>query len=224
MAHKTHPLGFRLGIVQEDKSLWYTKASSYASFIKEDYQIRKIIADFLLLNKIFHPAITKILIERNERKKKVYIEIQTAIPGRIVGKSGSILRALDKKLSSFLKKKKVLINIIEVKDPYREATLLVDILVKKLEERVSFRKAIREIIKRYKTYKTKDLNGIKIQIAGRLNGAEIARTEWVREGRVPLQTLRADIDYCYKTAQTTYGILGIKIWLFKNEVLPKKFL
>nr|YP_011007551.1 30S ribosomal protein S3 [Syringoderma abyssicola]WAM64980.1 30S ribosomal protein S3 [Syringoderma abyssicola] len=222
MGHKTHPLGFRLGIIEEDRSLWYSGTSSYMTFLKEDYLIREFILKFLISNNIASSGITNIIIKRNEQKKKVYIEIQAVVPGRIVGKSGSILRALDKKLITLLKNKKVLVNIVEVKKPYTEATILVDILVKKLEERISFRRCIREILQRYRT--DAELRGIKIQIAGRLNGAEIARTEWVREGRVPLQTLRADIGYCYKTAQTAYGILGIKIWLFKNEVLTKTFI
>ncbi|CAM9091688.1 unnamed protein product [Ectocarpus sp. 12 AP-2014] len=222
MGHKTHPLGFRLGIVQEDKSLWYSGSNSYVSFLKEDYRIREYIYQFLLLNKVGYSGITKLIIKRDETKKRIYIEIQSVVPGRIVGKSGAFLRKLDEELSVLLKNKKVLINIVEITKPYTEATILVDLLVKKLEERVSFRMCIREILKRYRT--EDELKGIKIQIAGRLNGAEIARTEWVREGRVPLQTLRANIDYSYKTAQTTYGILGIKIWLFKNEILTKKII
>ena len=222
MGHKTHPLGFRLGIVQEDKSLWYSGTNSYVSFLKEDYRIREYIYQFLLLNKVGYSGITKLIIKRDETKKRIYIEIQSVVPGRIVGKSGAFLRKLDEELSLLLKNKKVLINIVEITKPYTEATILVDVLVKKLEERVSFRMCIREILKRYRT--EDELKGIKIQIAGRLNGAEIARTEWVREGRVPLQTLRANIDYSYKTAQTTYGILGIKIWLFKNEILTKKII
>ncbi|CAM9095715.1 unnamed protein product [Discosporangium mesarthrocarpum] len=218
MGHKTHPLGFRLGIVQEDRSIWYANSNSYASNIQEDYIIRKSIFQFLSSKNIHSTGISKILIQRNEKEKKVYIEIQTVVPGQIVGEAGLILRGLDRKLSSILNYKKILINIIEITNPYKEATILADILVKKLEGRVSFRKAIREVIQRYRT---ENLKGIKIQIAGRLNGAEIARTEWIREGRVPLQTLRADIDYSYKTAKTTYGILGIKIWLFKNEVIVK---
>lgn len=222
MGHKTHPLGFRLGIVHEDKSLWYSGSNSYVSFLKEDYRIREYIYQFLLLNKVGYSGITKLIIKRDETKKRIYIEIQSVVPGRIVGKSGAYLRKLDEELSVLLKNKKVLINIVEITKPYTEATILVDLLVKKLEERVSFRMCIREILKRYRT--EDELKGIKIQIAGRLNGAEIARTEWVREGRVPLQTLRANIDYSYKTAQTTYGILGIKIWLFKNEILTKKII
>lgn len=222
MGHKTHPLGFRLGIVQEDRSLWYSGTNSYISFLKEDYKIREYIYQFLLLNKVGYSGITKLIIKRDETKKRIYIEIQSVVPGRIVGKSGAFLRTLDQELSILLKNRKVLINIVEIKKPYTEASILVDVLVKKLEERVSFRMCIREILKRYRT--EDELKGIKVQIAGRLNGAEIARTEWVREGRVPLQTLRANIDYSYKTAQTTYGILGIKIWLFKNEILTKKII
>nr|YP_010185354.1 ribosomal protein S3 [Ishige okamurae]QVJ99698.1 ribosomal protein S3 [Ishige okamurae]WAM63994.1 30S ribosomal protein S3 [Ishige okamurae] len=217
MGHKTHPLGFRLGIIQEDKSLWYNEAKLYASTIKQDYMIRDIISKLLRVKRIISSGITKIVIHRNERKK-IYIEIQTAIPGRIVGKGGGVLKALDEKLSSVIIDQEILINIVQVKDPYTEATLLAAILVKKLEERVSFRKAMKEIVERYET---QSLKGIKVQISGRLNGAEIARTQWIREGRVPLQTLRADIDYCSTTAQTKYGILGVKIWLFKDEILEK---
>nr|YP_010156542.1 30S ribosomal protein S3 [Laminaria rodriguezii]QQY85083.1 30S ribosomal protein S3 [Laminaria rodriguezii] len=222
MGHKTHPLGFRLGIVQKDRSLWYSGTNSYISFLKEDYTIREYISKFLISNNVGYSGITKLIIKRNETKKRLYIEIQSVVPGRIVGKSGSLLRTLDQELSALLKNKKVLINIVEISKPYTEASILVDVLVKKLEERVSFRKCIREILRRYRT--EDELKGIKVQIAGRLNGAEIARTEWVREGRVPLQTLRANIDYSYKVAQTTYGILGIKIWLFKNEILAKKII
>nr|YP_009691446.1 30S ribosomal protein S3 [Laminaria solidungula]QEG58248.1 30S ribosomal protein S3 [Laminaria solidungula]QWK43430.1 ribosomal protein S3 [Egregia menziesii] len=222
MGHKTHPLGFRLGIIQEDRSLWYSGTNSYISFLKEDYTIREYISKFLISNNVGYSGITKLIIKRNETKKRLYIEIQSVVPGRIVGKSGSLLRTLDQELSALLKNKKVLINIVEITKPYTEASILVDVLVKKLEERVSFRKCIREILRRYRT--EDELKGIKVQIAGRLNGAEIARTEWVREGRVPLQTLRANIDYSYKVAQTTYGILGIKIWLFKNEILAKKII
>lgn len=217
MGHKTHPLGFRLGIVQQDRSIWYSnKASSYINFLKQDYAIREVIFQTLKENNVLYSGITKIIIRRQERKKKVYIEIQSVVPARIVGNSGSTIRNLDKRLSLLLKPEKVLLNIIEIKEPYAEAVILVDILVKKLEERASFRRCIRDILQRYRT--VNETNGIKVQIAGRLNGAEIARTEWVREGRVPLQTVRADIDYCYKTAQTIYGILGIKIWLFKTEI------
>nr|YP_010471318.1 30S ribosomal protein S3 [Sargassum confusum]AZJ16095.1 30S ribosomal protein S3 [Sargassum confusum]UVF63276.1 30S ribosomal protein S3 [Sargassum confusum] len=222
MGHKTHPLGFRLGGLQDDRSLWYSGVNTYISFLKNDYQIREYIYSFLSLNKVGYSGITKIIIRNDEIKKKVYVEIQSVVPGRIIGKSGSLLKKLDEKLQLLILDRKVLINIVEIEQPYQEAGILVDILVKKLEERVVYRKCVREILQRYRT--EEGLKGIKIQIAGRLNGAEIARIEWVREGRVPLQTLRADIDYSYKTAQTTYGILGIKLWLFKKEVLTKNFI
>lgn len=220
MGHKTHPLGFRLGILQEDRSFWYSEASLYSRFLKEDYLIRDSIYNILISNNVIYHGITKVIIKRKEQKNKVYIEIQSVVPSRIVGKSGSMLLILDEKLNLLLKNENVLLNIVEIKEPYAEAVILVDLLVKKLEERISFRRGIQEILQRYKS--VNKLNGIKIQIAGRLNGAEIARTEWVRDGRVPLQTLRADIGYCYKTAQTIYGILGIKIWVFNNEVVIEK--
>nr|YP_009455832.1 30S ribosomal protein S3 [Dictyopteris divaricata]AQZ25048.1 30S ribosomal protein S3 [Dictyopteris divaricata] len=219
MGHKTHPLGFRLGILNPDQSFWYSSPNSYTLNLKEDYEIRKLIFKLILTNNSTSSGVTNIIIKRSERKKKIYIEIKSVAPEQIVGESGSRLRKLDKKISSLVEPKTILINIIKITKPYTEATLLVDVLIFNLQKRISFRKCIRKILERYRI--ENELNGIKIQIAGRLNGAEIARTEWVREGRVPLQTLRADIDYCYKTAQTSYGILGIKIWIFKTEILTK---
>lgn len=219
MGHKTHPLGFRLGILQQDQSLWYSSPNSYIGNVKEDYQIRKLILDSILSYNSTSSGVTRVIIKKSDRKKKIYIEIKSVAPEQIVGESGMRLRNLDKQISAFVKPKKILLNIIKISKPYTEATLLVDVLIFNLQKRISFRKCIRKILERYRI--ENELNGIKIQIAGRLNGAEIARTEWVREGRVPLQTLRANIDYCYKTAQTSYGILGIKIWIFKTEVLTK---
>ena len=219
MGHKTHPLGFRLGILQEDRSLWYSDPNLYRSLVREDYEIRKLILQSVLSYNTTSSGITRIIIKRNERKKKIYIEIKSVAPEQIVGESGLRLRNLDKQISLLVKPKKILLNIIKITKPYTEATLLVDVLIFNLQKRISFRKCIRKILERYRI--ENELRGVKIQIAGRLNGAEIARTEWVREGRVPLQTLRADIDYSYKTAQTSYGILGIKIWIFKNEILTK---
>ena len=219
MGHKTHPLGFRLGVLQHDRSIWYSDTNLYMSLVKEDYEIRKLILQSILSYNATSSGITRITIKRNERKKKIYIEIKSVAPEQIVGESGLRLRNLDKEISLLVKPKKILLNIIKVTKPYTEATLLVDVLIFNLQKRISFRKCIRKILERYRI--ENELKGIKIQIAGRLNGAEIARIEWVREGRVPLQTLRADIDYSYKTAQTSYGILGIKIWIFKNEILTK---
>lgn len=219
MGHKTHPLGFRLGILQQDQSLWYSSPHSYIGNVKEDYQIRKLILDSILSYNSTSSGVTRVIIKKSDRQKKIYIEIKSVAPEQIVGESGIRLRNLDKQISTLVKPKKILLNIIKISKPYTEATLLVDVLIFNLQKRISFRKCIRKILERYRI--ENELNGIKIQIAGRLNGAEIARTEWVREGRVPLQTLRANIDYCYKTAQTSYGILGIKIWIFKTEVLTK---
>lgn len=218
MGHKTHPLGFRLGITQEHRSAWYSKLNIYSTLIQEDYAIRKIILQFLEKNSIKSTGITKILIKRNNTGDQIDLEIQTAKPGVLVGESGSSLDKIDKSLTNLLPTKKTRINIVEITNVYHHADLLADILVMQLEDRIPFRRAMKGIIERVQEEKIK---GIKIQIAGRVNGAEIARTEWLREGRVPLQTLRADIDYSYKTAQTIYGILGIKVWLFKGDILTK---
>jgi small subunit ribosomal protein S3 len=218
MGHKTHPLGFRLGITQEHRSAWYSKLNIYSTLIQEDYAIRRIILQFLEKNSIKSTGITNILIKRNNTGDQIDLEIQTAKPGVLVGESGSSLDKIDKSLTNLLPNKKTRINIVEITNVYHHADLLADILVMQLEDRIPFRRAMKGIIERVQEEKIK---GIKIQIAGRVNGAEIARTEWLREGRVPLQTLRADIDYSYKTAQTIYGILGIKVWLFKGEILTK---
>lgn len=218
MGHKTHPLGFRLGITQEHRSAWYSKLNIYSTLIQEDYAIRRIILQFLEKNSIKSTGITNILIKRNNTGDQIDLEIQTAKPGVLVGESGSSLDKIDKSLTNLLPNKKTRINIVEITNVYHHADLLADILVMQLEDRIPFRRAMKGIIERVQEEKIK---GIKIQIAGRVNGAEIARTEWLREGRVPLQTLRADIDYSYKTAQTIYGILGIKVWLFKGDLLTK---
>lgn len=216
MGHKTHPLGFRLGITQQHRSAWYSKLSNYSTLIKEDFAMRKIIYDYFINNSIKSTGITKIFITRNNKGDKINLEIQTAKPGVIVGELGKGLDTIDKNLCNLLPNKKTLINIIEVKYIYKHADLLADMLVLQLENRIPFRRAMKRILEYVQKEKIK---GIKMQIAGRLNGAEIARTEWLREGQVPLQTLRADIDYSFKTAQTIYGIIGIKIWIFKGEIL-----
>jgi small subunit ribosomal protein S3 len=219
MGHKTHPLGFRLGITQKHRSSWYSKLSAYSHFIKEDYEMRQIVLKYLKDNftkttGIKTTGITKIFIHRNKTGEQIDLEIQTARPGILVGKAGSGLDIMDKNLTKLVPTKKTLLKIFEITNVYQHADLVADTLVEQLEERIPFRRAMKEIMQRVQEEK---IQGIKIQIAGRVNGAEIARTEWLREGRVPLQTLRADIDYSYKTAQTTYGILGIKVWLFKGD-------
>lgn len=211
MGQKIHPSGFRIGITKEHKSAWFSKLNTYSSLIKEDYEIRSLIN--LELNKA---SISLIQIYR--KIDQIEITINTAKPGIILGKMGTGIEDLREKLHKILHyNTQIRINIIEITEPDQEAILLAEWIAQQLEKRVAFRRAVRQGIQRAQKA---NIQGIKIQIGGRLNGAEIARKEWVREGRVPLQTLRANIDYAYTRAQTIYGILGIKIWLFKGEYLP----
>lgn len=216
MGHKTHPLGFRLGITQQHRSTWYAKLREYSQYIQEDYALRHVIFQFFKKYSIKSTGITDIYINRNNTGNKINLEIQTAKPGIIVGELGKSLEYLDKTLAKALPTKKTIIHITEITDISKHADLVADMLVLQLENRIPFRRAMKRILEYVQKEK---IQGIKIQIAGRLNGAEIARTEWIREGRVPLQTLKANIDYSYKTAQTIYGILGIKIWIFKGDIL-----
>jgi small subunit ribosomal protein S3 len=218
MGHKTHPNGFRLGITADHKSTWYANQNGYSQYIQQDFLIRNAIHEFLDKQAIKIKGIVNILISRNEQKKQINIDIHTACPGLIVGQSGSTLEQIDKNLSQLVPDYTIRINITAISEAYEHAELLAETLMEQLETRVPFRRAMKNIAERSKAANSQ---GIKIQVGGRLNGAEIARTEWLREGRVPLQTLRANIDYSYRTAKTIYGILGIKIWLFKGEILTK---
>ena len=212
MGQKTHPLGFRLGVTQQHKSSWYTKLNQYAKFLKEDDEIRTY------LNKLTKTtSISNILIQRNSLGDQIQLNIETGRPGTLVGEAGLGIQTLLKNLKFLLPASRQLtINIIEVEKVNLNASLIADLVVKQLEERVAFRSAIRKAME---SAEEDEVRGIKIQVSGRLNGAEIARSEWIRKGRVPLQTLRADIDYSAKEANTIYGVLGIKVWLFKNEIL-----
>jgi len=214
VGQKTHPLGFRLGITQEHKSVWYANYNGYADLLKEDEQIRSY------LNTLTRTAsISDVKINRNVLGDQIQLNIETGRPGALVGENGLGLASLLKNIKKFLpSNRQISINIIEIKKINLNASLIGDLVVKQLEERVAFRRAIREALQ---VAQEDNVNGIKIQVSGRLNGAEMARTEWIREGRVPLQTLRADIDYCTKEANTIYGVLGVKVWLFKNEILVK---
>ena len=214
MGQKTHPLGFRLGITQEHKSAWFTNFEQYADLLKEDDQIRTY------LNKIAKTAsISNIKINRNGLSDQIQLTIETGRPGVLVGEDGLGIETLLNNIKKFLpNNREVTINILEIEKVSLNASLIADLVVKQLEERIAFRRAIREAMQ---SAQEDQVSGIKIQVSGRLNGAEIARSEWSREGRVPLQTLRADIDYSAKEANTIYGVLGIKVWLFKNEILTK---
>ena len=214
MGQKTHPLGFRLGITQEHRSAWYANFSDYASLLEEDNKIRTY------LNKLAKAAsISDIKINRDGSGDQIQLNIETGRPGALVGENGLGIENLLKNIKKFLpNNRRITINVVEVAKINLNASLIADLVVKQLEDRVAFRRAIREAMQ---AAHEDNVSGIKIQVSGRLNGAEIARSEWIREGRVPLQTLRADIDYSNKEANTIYGVLGVKVWLFKNEILAK---
>lgn len=214
MGQKTHPLGFRLGITQDHKSIWYANFNQYANVLKEDNMIRTYIDTISKVN-----SISNVKINRNGLNDQIQLNIETGKPGILVGDLGSGLENLLNKIKKLLPASRQLtINVLEVEKVDLDATLLADLVAEQLEKRVAFKRAMREALQRAEKQNVK---GIKIQVSGRLNGAEIARSEWVREGRVPLQTLRADIDYATKEANTIYGVLGIKIWLFRGEILSK---
>ena len=214
MGQKTNPLGFRLGITQEHKSTWYSNLNRYAEILKEDDKIRTYIKKISQVN-----SIANVIINRNSINDQIKLNIQTGKPGILIGDLGSNLETLLNNLKKLLPENRQLtIDISEVERVDLNASLLANLVAEQLEKRVAFRRAIREALQRAQK---QNVNGIKIQVSGRLNGAEIARSEWIREGRVPLQTLRADIDYATQEANTIYGVLGIKVWLFKSEILAK---
>ncbi len=215
MGQKIHPLGFRINITQQHKSSWFSKKQNYRHLLQEDYSIRAYIH-----NQLKTASIIKIQISR--KVDQIEIEIKTARPGIILGKTGAGIEELRNKIGKHLNNQKhVRINVLEVTEPDREASVIAEFIAQQLEKRVAFRRAVRQGVQRAQKA---HIQGIKIQVSGRLNGAEIARSEWVREGRVPLQTLRADIDYSYKRAQTIYGVLGIKVWMFKGEILAPEII
>ena len=212
MGQKTNPLGFRLGITQEHKSTWYSNLNQYAEILKEDDKIRTYIKKISQIN-----SIANVEINRNSINDQIQLTIQTGKPGILIGDLGSGLETLLNNLKKLLPENRQLtIGVSEVERADLDASLLANLVAEQLEKRIAFRRAIREALQRAQK---QNVNGIKIQVSGRLNGAEIARSEWIREGRVPLQTLRADIDYATQEANTIYGVLGIKVWLFKSEIL-----
>jgi small subunit ribosomal protein S3 len=209
MGQKTHPLGFRLGITQKHRSSWFELKEFYPSVLEEDYKIRTHIE-----TNLSSAGISR--IEINRKSDQIELEIHTSRPGSIVGRSGSGIEKLREDLNKLLKK--IRINVSELTRADSDASLIAEFIAQQLEKRVAFRRATRQAIQKAQRV---NIQGIKVQVSGRLNGAEIARSEWVREGRVPLQTLRADIDYATKRAQTTYGVLGVKVWVFHGELTPK---
>ena len=212
MGQKTHPLGFRLGITQDHKSMWYSNFNQYANILKEDDKIRTYIKSIAKTNNI-----SKVKIYRNSLNDQIQLNIETGKPGILVGDLGSGLENLATNLRKILPaSRQFTIKVFEVEKVDLDANLLAELVAEQLEKRIAFRRAIREGLQRAQK---QNVSGIKIQVSGRLNGAEIARSEWIREGRVPLQTLRADIEYATTEANTIYGVLGVKVWLFKNEIL-----
>ncbi|TET89554.1 MAG: 30S ribosomal protein S3 [Sulfurovum sp.] len=210
MGQKVNPIGLRLGINRNWESRWFPAKGRTADFIAEDYKIRKF-----LKKELFYAGVSNIIIERTV--KKLRINIVTARPGIIIGKKGADIEKLKATLIKMLGKD-VTINIKEEKRPQASGQLAAENVATQLERRVAFRRAMKKVIQGALKSGAK---GIKVSVSGRLGGAEMARTEWYLEGRVPLHTLRAKIDYGFAEAHTTYGIIGIKVWIFKGEVLAK---
>lgn len=225
MGQKIHPLGFRLGVTQEHLSNWFAQSKNYSNFLQEDEKVRNCIKEYVrkyVRSTSNYGGIAKVKIQR--KTDLVQVEIHTAFPSLLVSNRGKnttnvSARGLDQlrqNIQSSLNpgNQKLKMALVEVEKPYAEAIILAEYIALQLESRVAFRKTMKKAIEL--ANKKGNVNGIKIQISGRLNGAEIARIEWAREGRVPLQTIKAKIDYCHYPAQTIYGVLGIKVWIFQS--------
>ena len=211
MGQKVNPHGLRVGVIKDWDSEWYAEDASFSDLLVEDYNIRKF-----LKKKLYAAGVSKIEIERTTDRVKVII--YTAKPGVVIGKGGAEIEVTKKELSK-LTDKKVLVDIKEIKRPDKDAQLAAENIAAQLENRVSFRRAMKSVMGR--AMKSGAL-GIKTSCAGRLGGADMARTEFYSEGTIPLQTLRADIEYGFAEADTTYGKVGVKVWIYKGEVLPTK--
>ncbi|MGG7163060.1 30S ribosomal protein S3 [Clostridium ihumii] len=212
MGQKVHPHGLRVGVIKDWNAKWFAEGTKFADNLVEDNQIREY-----LKKKLFTAGISKIEIER--AAKRVKINIHTAKPGMVIGKGGQGIEELKKGLKNLVVTNNVLINIVEVKSPECNAQLMAENVAAQLEKRISFRRAMKQTIQRAMKLNVK---GVKTACSGRLGGADIARTEQYHEGTIPLQTLRADIDYGFAEADTTYGKIGVKVWVYKGEVLPTK--
>ena len=211
MGQKVHPNGIRVGVIRDWNSKWYANSKDFSDYLVEDYEIRKYVK-----KKLFISGISKIEIERTA--KCVKVNVYTAKPGLVIGKGGNLSEALKAELEKMINKE-VNLNIVEVKDIDLDAQLVAENIAAQLERRISFRRAMKQCMQ--KTMKAGAL-GIKTAVSGRLGGADMARTEFYKEGTIPLQTLRADIDYGFAEADTTYGKIGVKVWIYRGEVLPTK--
>lgn len=212
MGQKVHPHGLRVGVIKDWDAKWYANNKNFADNLVEDNKIRKFLKKAL-----YSSGISKIEIERAAKRLKV--NISTAKPGMVIGKGGQGIEAIKKQLKTLVTETNVIINIIEVKNADNNAQLMAENIASQLEKRISFRRAMKQTIQRAMKGGVK---GVKTACAGRLGGAEIARTEQYHEGTIPLQTLRADIDYGFAEADTTYGKIGVKVWVYRGEVLPVK--
>ena len=211
MGQKVHPNGLRVGVIKDWNSKWYADDKNFGDYLVEDYKIRKYVK-----SKLFVSGISKIEIERTA--KFVRVNVYTAKPGLVIGKGGNLAETLKAELQKMIGKD-VNLNIVEVKNIDLDAQLVAENICNQLERRISFRRAMKQAMQ--KTMKAGAL-GIKTSVSGRLGGADMARTEFYKDGTIPLQTLRADIDYGFYEANTTYGKIGVKVWIYKGEVLPEK--
>ena len=212
MGQKVNPHGLRVGVIKDWDTQWYADKKAFSANLKEDYELRKYIKATY-----FQAAVSTVKIER--AANKVAITVFTARPGVLIGKAGAEIEVMKQNLSKIAKGKQIAINIVEVKKPDSDAQLVAEGVAAQLEKRASFRRSMKQAISRAMRLGVK---GIKIMVSGRLDGAEIARSEQYHEGSIPLQTLRADIDYGLAEAHTTFGIIGIKVWIYKGEVLGGK--
>ena len=214
MGQKVHPIGIRLGITKDWASKWYADSKQYPGYVYTDFQVRNHLKD-----KLKEASVSRIQIERPARKAN--ITIHTARPGIVIGKKGEDIEKLRAEVSSMmdLPIQDVRVNIAEIRKPELDAQLVAEGIAQQLERRVMFRRAMKRAVTNTMRL---GAQGIKVKVSGRLNGAEIARSEWYREGRVPLHTFRADIDYGFAEAKTTYGIIGVKVWVFRGEVIGKQ--
>ncbi|EJP6472003.1 30S ribosomal protein S3 [Clostridium sp. FAM 1755] len=212
MGQKVHPHGLRVGVIKEWDAKWYADKKNFADNLVEDHKIRNFVK-----KNSYAAGVSRIEIER--AAKRIKLNIYTAKPGMIIGKGGQGIESLKNKLQQIVSNKNILINIVEVKRPEGDAQLIAENIAQQLEKRIAFRRAMKQSIQR--AMKT-GIKGIKTACSGRLGGAEIARTEQYHEGTIPLQTLRADIDYGFAEADTTYGKIGVKVWVYRGEVLPAR--
>ena len=211
MGQKMHPHGLRVGVIKDWSSKWYADSRNFSDYLVEDHKIREYVK-----KKLFVSGISKIEIERTA--KFVKVNVYTAKPGLVIGKGGNLAESLKQELAKMINKD-VNLNIVEVKDVDTNAQLVAENICNQLERRISFRRAMKQCMQ--KAMKAGAL-GIKTSVSGRLGGADMARTEFYKEGTIPLQTIRADIDYGFYEADTTYGKIGVKVWIYKGEVLPTK--